>query len=61
VAGTGVLAHVAGAAAADGFFHTFAGWIVFMSALAMMFLVHGLLRLASQDADVVPMVGEVVR
>jgi exosortase len=61
VAGTGVLAHVAGAAAADGFFHTFAGWLVFMSALAMMFLVHAMLRLASQDAEVLPMVGEAVR
>ena len=43
VAGTGVLAHVAGPETADGFFHTFAGWLVFMAATVMLVLVQRLL------------------
>jgi exosortase len=61
VAGTGVLAHYSGAAAADGFFHGFAGWLVFMSALVMLFVVDGVLRLAGREAPVIPMVTEVAR
>jgi exosortase len=61
VAGTGVLAHFSGAAAADGFFHGFAGWLVFMSALLMLFAVHGLLRLVRAHTPVVPIVTEVAR
>ena len=38
VAGTGVAAHFFGAAAADGIFHGFAGWLVFLTAVAMLFL-----------------------
>jgi len=37
VAGTGVAAHYYGAAAADGFFHTFSGWFVFIAAFALLF------------------------
>jgi exosortase len=40
VAGTGILAHYYGPEAAQGFFHTFSGWLVFLVALAMLFLVH---------------------
>ncbi len=36
VAGTGVAAHFVGSAAADGFFHTFSGWLVFVAAFAML-------------------------
>jgi exosortase len=36
VAGTGVAAHVYGAAAAEGFFHTFSGWLVFVAAMLML-------------------------
>jgi len=46
VAGTGLLAHLAGPAVADGFFHTFAGWLVFMVAVAMLLMLQRLLRLA---------------
>jgi exosortase len=60
VAGTGFLAHVAGAAAADGFFHTFAGWLVFMAAVIMLFLVQRLLRLTGSDAATPSPVGGVV-
>jgi exosortase len=49
VAGTGFMAHVAGSAAADSFFHFFAGWLVFMAAVMMLFLLQRLLRLASSS------------
>lgn len=39
VAGTGIAAHYYGAAAADGFFHTFAGWLVFVVAFLLLFIV----------------------
>ncbi len=38
VAGTGVAAHYYGNAAAEGFLHTFSGWIVFVVALAMLLI-----------------------
>ena len=59
VAGTGFLAHVAGAAAADGFFHAFAGWPVFMTAAVMLFLVQRLLRLAGSSGPKAAVVGQV--
>ncbi len=43
VAGTGVAAHYYGNAAAEGFLHTFSGWIVFVVALAMLLIVQQLL------------------
>lgn len=47
VAGTGVLAHYYGREAADGFFHTFSGWLVFIVAFVMLFVVtRALLSLA---------------
>ena len=36
VAGTGIAAHYMGSAAAEGFFHEFSGWLVFVTAFAMM-------------------------
>jgi exosortase len=47
VAGTGVAAHYFGPAAAEGFFHTFSGWVVFIVAFVAVFgvrtlLVHGI-------------------
>jgi exosortase len=39
VAGTGVAAHFYGPEAAQGFFHTFSGWMVFLVAFGMMLLV----------------------
>jgi exosortase A len=44
VAGTGIAAHYYGPAAAEGFFHSFSGWIVFIAAFAMLFGVIRLLR-----------------
>ena len=39
VAGTGVLAHYYGRQAAEGFFHSFSGWLVFLVAFVMLFAV----------------------
>ena len=39
VAGTGIAAHYYGAAAAEGFLHTFSGWLVFIVAFLMLFVV----------------------
>src|SRR5688572_26933351 len=39
VAGTGLASHWAGPAAAEGFFHTFSGWIMFVIALAGLLIV----------------------
>ena len=44
VAGTGIAAHHFGAAAAEGFFHTFSGWLVFLTATAMLLTVGRLTR-----------------
>ena len=43
VAGTGVAAHYYGAAAAEGFFHTFSGWMLFVVAFVMLFAIQKLL------------------
>lgn len=39
VAGTGIAAHYYGAQAAQGFFHSFSGWLVFVVAFVMLFIV----------------------
>jgi exosortase len=39
VAGTGFAAHFYGAGAAEGFFHTFSGWLVFVAAFSMLFAI----------------------
>jgi exosortase len=52
VAGTGIAAHYYGAAAAEGFFHEFAGWLVFMSAFVLLGLVQQLIaRVIPQDTS----------
>jgi exosortase A len=40
VAGTGIAAHYYGPEAAQGFFHTFSGWLVFVSALTILFALY---------------------
>jgi exosortase/archaeosortase family protein len=35
--GTGVLAHLYGVKVAEGFYHTFAGWLVFVVAFVLLF------------------------
>jgi exosortase len=44
VAGTGVAAHYYGAVAAQGFFHAFSGWLVFLAAFIMLFAIVRFLR-----------------
>jgi len=44
VAGTGVAAHFYGEEAATGFFHTFSGWLVFVVAFVMLFVVMQLIQ-----------------
>jgi exosortase len=44
VAGTGIAAHHFGSAAAEGFFHTFSGWLVFLTATAMLLAVGRITR-----------------
>ena len=39
VAGTGIAAHYWGPRAAEGFFHTFSGWLMFVVAFCMLFVV----------------------
>jgi len=40
VAGTGLAAHFYGPEAAEGFFHSFSGWIIFIAAFIMMFILY---------------------
>ena len=51
VAGTGVAAQYYGAAAAEGFFHEFSGWVVFMVAFAAIFGVRYLAVTSLRFAD----------
>jgi len=37
VSGTGVLAHHYGTRVADGFFHSFSGWVIYIVAALMLF------------------------
>ncbi len=39
VSGTGILAHYYGTGVADGFFHSFSGWVIYISAALLMFAV----------------------
>jgi exosortase/archaeosortase family protein len=43
VAGTGVAAHYYGPSVAEGFFHTFSGWMLFLVAFVMLFAIQKLL------------------
>jgi exosortase len=45
VAGTGIAAHYYGPEAAQGFFHTFSGWIIFVAAFIMMFIFYRVIAL----------------
>ena len=43
IVGTGVLTYAFGPQAAEGFFHLFSGWLIFLTAMVFMLLVHWLL------------------
>jgi len=49
IVGTGVLTYHFGPKAAEGFFHEFSGWIIFLAALVLMFLCHLILRRIGKD------------
>jgi exosortase len=44
VVGAGVVTYLWGPRWAEGFFHSFQGWLIFVSAVACMLLAHGVLR-----------------
>jgi exosortase len=49
ITGTGVLTYHFGPVAAEGFFHEFSGWIIFLVALVLMFICHLILRRIGND------------
>ena len=51
VAGTGIAAHYYGPEAAQGFFHSFSGWLVFLVALAMLLAVHRAIDVTAIGCD----------
>lgn len=56
VAGTGIAAHYYGPEAAQGFFHEFSGWVVFVLAFALVFLTMRLILLVAPPARPVEVV-----
>jgi exosortase len=44
IMGAGAMAHRFGPSAAEGFLHTFSGWVIFVTALILMFVCHWVLR-----------------
>jgi exosortase len=54
VAGTGIAAHYYGPEAAEGFLHTFSGWLVFVAALALLFALREVVSRLSPDPDLMP-------
>jgi exosortase len=67
VAGTGVAAHYFGTEAAEGFFHTFSGWIVFIVAFALVYLAATIIikiapsRIDATPTSTPPLTSEMVR
>lgn len=58
VAGTGFAAHYYGPEAAQGFFHTFSGWLVFVVAFVLLVAVMQMLRWLSPPARPMPPLSE---
>ncbi len=56
VAGTGVLAHYYGESAAQGFFHEFSGWLMFLAAFILMFLVVRIVKRVAPESAGTPRV-----
>jgi exosortase len=54
IVGTGLLVQYWDPAKAEGFFHTFSGWLVFVVSLGMLFLVHRLLQMDRKTEEVRP-------
>ena len=45
IVGTGLLVQYADPEKAEGFFHSFSGWLIFVVSLAMLFILHRFLRM----------------
>jgi len=54
VAGTGIAAHYYGPEAAQGFFHEFSGWLVFVAAFALLFVIVRILLALAPDRSRTP-------
>jgi exosortase len=48
VSGTGVLAHYYGTSVADGFFHSFSGWVMYVVAILLLFAIGWLIDLVGR-------------
>jgi exosortase len=51
IVGTGLLVQYWDPDKAEGFFHLFSGWLIFLVSLAMLFLLHQLLRIGHTEGD----------
>jgi exosortase len=51
IVGAGVLVQYWDPDKAEGFFHAFSGWLIFVVSLAMLFLLHQLLRMGNTRAQ----------
>ena len=54
IVGTGLLVQYWDPDKAEGFFHTFSGWLIFVVSLAMLFLLHRLLEIGHRNDEVQP-------
>ncbi len=54
IVGTGLLVQYWGPDKAEGFFHGFSGWLIFVVSLALLFSVHQILRLIGREKEAGP-------
>ena len=54
IVGTGLLVQYWDPDKAEGFFHTFSGWLIFVASLAMLFLLHRLLQIGHENDEAQP-------
>lgn len=52
IVGTGLLVQYWDPDKAEGFFHTFSGWLIFVVSLIMLYLLHQVLRVMWRESDV---------
>jgi exosortase len=51
IVGTGLLVQYWDPEKAQGFFHEFSGWLIFVISLAMLYLLHGVIRIFAHEGD----------
>jgi exosortase len=54
IVGTGLLVQYWDPSKGEGFFHSFSGWLIFVVSLAMLYLLHELLRLLERNSGAQP-------